>query len=96
MLFRSRGDWVHKDSDEWVGMPDGTHELLEDCVELANGDWCLEGDAWQCAESGEWFHDDDEYVEIDGNFYHPDSKKAQEYAKRGSHEHQIALELEAA
>lgn len=81
ILIESRGDWVHRDSDEWVGLPDGTHERRDDCVELANGDWCLESDAWQCEESGRWYHNDDEYVEIDGGKYHPNSETAMQFGE---------------
>ena len=61
-------------SDEVVLVGDD-YELADDCVELANGDWCMRDDAWQCAESEEWYSndDDDEQVVVDGEIYHQDN-----------------------
>ena len=81
------GDYVREDdatwvesrsayyrSDEVVSVGDD-YELEDDCVELANGDWCLRDDAWQCAESEEWYSndDDDDKVVVDGETYHRDN-----------------------
>ena len=33
----------------------------------------LTDDCWQCTESGDWYTDDVDYVEVDGDKYHPDN-----------------------
>ena len=92
-----RGVHLHiQDTLSYVELPNGDNEHIDDCVELADGDWCLRDDAWLCTEFSEWYSTDVEPVEIDGCLYHPDSDTAQEHIKRGSHEHQTKLALEAA
>jgi hypothetical protein len=36
-----------------------TDEHLDDCVQLANGDWALEENAWQCEHDEKWYLSDD-------------------------------------
>lgn len=69
----SLNEWHHIDDCVQVG-DDGGYELESDCVQLANGDWCLESEAWQCAESEGWYSndDDDMQIEVDGETYHRD------------------------
>ena len=81
------GDYVREDDATWVESQSAyyrsedvvsvgdDYELADDCVELANGDWCLRDDAWQCAASEEWYSNDDseEQVVIDGEMYHQDN-----------------------
>jgi hypothetical protein len=50
----------------------GRHELREDCVELADGDMCHVDNAWQCKATGNYYDEDTDHVEIDGEMYHPD------------------------
>ena len=54
-----------------------------DIVTLENGDHAKADDTWCCAESGEYYLNDDvDPVEIDGDYYHPDSDAAVEYAAK--------------
>lgn len=53
------GDWYHIE-DERICRTEDTDEFL------------LVDDCWQCEESGNWYSEDTEYVEVDGNKYHPD------------------------
>lgn len=47
------------DDDVCYAEDSGRHELTEDC--------------WRCAESGNWYTDDTDCVEVDGEKYHPDN-----------------------
>jgi hypothetical protein len=58
------GDWYHID-DERICRTEDTDEFL-----LVN-DGC-----WQCEESGNWYTDDVDFVEVDGKKYHPDNPPA--------------------
>jgi hypothetical protein len=60
--------------DEAVCYDDYNDEyaLRDDLVQLEDGSMCHQDNAWQCEESNEWYSDDVEYVEVDGNKYHPD------------------------
>ena len=58
------GDWYHID-DERICRTEDTDEFL-----LVN-DGC-----WQCEESGNWYTDSIDFVEVDGNKYHPDHAPA--------------------
>ena len=55
------GDWYHIE-DERICRTEDTDEFL-----LVN-DGC-----WQCEESGNWYSDSIDFVEVDGNKYHPDN-----------------------
>jgi hypothetical protein len=59
---------------------DGDNYLTDDkrVVCLESGEYGLKEDCWQCCESGEWYSDDVDYVEIDGNTYHPDNAPEQD------------------
>lgn len=51
----------------------GEHELRDDCVELADGEWCLVDDAWMCEHSNEWYDNDVDSVQTKcGLNIHPD------------------------
>ena len=55
------GDWYHVE-DERICRTEDTDEFL-----MAN-----EG-CWQCEESGNWYTDSIDFVEVDGKKYHPDN-----------------------
>jgi len=59
------GEWYMYD-DERICRTEDTdeYELKEDC--------------WQCEESGNWYTEDTDYVEVDGNKYHPDDAPDQD------------------
>jgi hypothetical protein len=66
------GDYAHMDDcvmigDEWYLTDDDRICRPED-----SDDYWLTEDCWQCEESGCWYTDDTDYVEVDGNKYHPD------------------------
>jgi hypothetical protein len=58
------GDWYHIE-DERICRTEDTDEFL-----LVN-DGC-----WQCEESGNWYTDSIDFVEVDGKKYHPDHAPA--------------------
>ena len=60
------GDWYHIDDDRVCRTEDTDEYLL-----------CDEG-CWQCEESGNWYSDSIDYVEVDGNKYHPDNAPDQD------------------
>jgi hypothetical protein len=67
-------DIVIAHNDDW--------QLRKNCVQLENGDWALADDCWCCAASGNWYlNDEDDYVEIDGETYHPDHAPVTEESK---------------
>lgn len=60
VYLEQRQIWVHQDDECWVHCNDScTDEHLDDCVQLANGDWALEENAWQCEHDEEWYLSDD-------------------------------------
>lgn len=63
------GDWYHID-DERICRTEDTDEYL----------LCDEG-CWQCEESGNWYSDNIDYVEVDGCKYHPDCAPDQDDAE---------------
>ena len=59
VYIHSSDEYYHVDDDDIVYAEDtNQHELREDC-------WC-------CEESGNWYTDDEDSVEVDGKLYHPD------------------------
>jgi hypothetical protein len=66
-------EWYHTDDYAVVCDYAGDYQLRDDCVELHDGEWAHESEAWECAGSGNFYlYDDDAPVEIDGNMYHED------------------------
>lgn len=66
------GDYAHIDNCVEIN---GDWYVLEDeriCQPEDSDDYCLTEDCWLCEESSNWYTDDTEYVEVDGNKYHPD------------------------
>jgi len=63
------GEWYHIDDDRICRTTDTDEYLL-----------CDEG-CWQCAESGDWYSDSTDFVEVDGNKYHPDNAPATDDAE---------------
>ena len=72
--------WVSID-DECAVFCDNTsnYEHIDDCVQLADGEYALESDAWQCEHDDEWYLNDEDSMETEcGKTIHP--KHADEYA----------------
>jgi hypothetical protein len=65
-VFVESQDEYYRDDDDDICYAEDTnrHELVSDC--------------WQCHESGNWYTDDEESVEIDGEVYHPDHAPEQD------------------
>jgi hypothetical protein len=59
--------------DDWYSTYDDDLCTPED----TKGEMKLKEDCWQCTESDHWYTDNTEYVEVDGEKYHPDSTIAQ-------------------
>ena len=75
------GEYYPSESDLVCYTHDGDWELREDCVELENGEWCLQDQAWQCEHSGDWYDCDttDSVTTKCGKIVHEDY--ADEYAE---------------
>ena len=76
-----RDIWVASNDECWVHCPHScTTEHIGDCVELENGDWALESDAWQCEHDEQWYLCDEvtAFETECGKTIHPDH--ADEYA----------------
>ena len=69
------GEFAHSDNAVYVESADEYY--LEDdddiCYAENTNQYELVEDCWQCEESGNWYTDDEDYVEVDGCKYHPDN-----------------------
>jgi hypothetical protein len=102
------GDYTHSDNATWIESESayypsesddicftkaGEYELRDDCVELDDGEYCLESDAWCCEHSGEWYENDvDSMTTKCGKRIHEDY--ADEYILEGADAAQQELPLE--
>lgn len=60
VYLEQRQIWVHQDDECWVHCHlTGCDEHMDDCVQLADGDWALEENAWQCEHDEKWYLSDD-------------------------------------
>ena len=82
------GDYEHEDNavyidseDAWYASDDDAvvydeynerYELTDNCELTEDNGWVNEANTWVCAESGKRYSEAVEYVEIDGDKYHPD------------------------
>lgn len=58
VFLEERQVWVYSDDDCVVFCDDpGVYQHIDDCVELADGGWALESDAWQCQHDDKWYID---------------------------------------
>ena len=72
------GDFAHIDNAICVDGCSWYHCDDDDiCYAEDKGEYALKEDCWQCASSDKWYTDDIEYVEVDGETYHPDHAPAQ-------------------
>jgi hypothetical protein len=68
-------DAHYRDDDERVVYTQaGEHEMRSDCVELANGEWCLTDEAWCCGHTGDYYTNDEVagVNTVCGKLVHPD------------------------
>ena len=66
--------WVLSDDDCVVYCDHtGTYEHVDDCVQLENGDWALEANAWKCEHDDAYYLNDEPSIETPcGKTVHPD------------------------
>jgi hypothetical protein len=64
VYLEEREIWVSNDDDCIVFCDDpGVYQHIDDCVELADGGWALESDAWQCQHDDKWYIDREDQFE---------------------------------
>lgn len=67
------GDWYHHDDDDiCYDEYNDRHQRTDDCVCTEDLGMVHRSDAWQCAETNNWYSDNIEHIEVDGETYHPD------------------------
>ena len=68
------GDYTHSDNAVYIHSADEYYHCDDDdiCYAEDSGQYELRDDCWQCTESGNWYTDDTDSVEVDGELYHPD------------------------
>jgi hypothetical protein len=70
----ANGEYEHHDNAVWIESTDEYYRSDDDdiCYAEDTGRYELTDDCWKCAESGNYYTDDEESVEVDGESYHPD------------------------
>jgi hypothetical protein len=70
----ANGEYAHQDNAVYVESADSYYHIDDDdvCHTEDTHEYELKDDCWQCAESGNWYTDDEDSVEVDGELYHPD------------------------
>ena len=72
-------EWYHAEDDDIVYCDyDSRYHLADNCVNTEDEGYVHQDDAWQCAGSSNWYSDNTDYVEVDGEKYHPDHVPATE------------------
>jgi hypothetical protein len=68
------GDYTHSDNAVYIESADAYYHVDDDdvCHTEDTNQHELKDDCWQCAESGNWYTNDTDSVEVDGETYHPD------------------------
>jgi hypothetical protein len=74
------GEYEHLDNAVYIESEDAYYHCDDDdiCYAEDTSRYELREDCWCCAESGNYYTDDEESVEIDGDLYHPDHAPEQE------------------
>ena len=77
------GDYTHSDNAVYIHSADEYYHCDDDdiCYAEDSGQYELREDCWQCTESGNWYTDDTDSVEVDGELYHPDHAPESEQAE---------------
>lgn len=78
----ANGDYEHIDNAVWVESVNEYYHCddYDICYAEDTNQYEMRHNCWQCKESGNWYTDDEESVEIDGELYHPDHAPEQETA----------------
>ena len=68
------GEYCHQDNAVWIESQNEYYHCDDDdiCYDEDAGEYNLKSNCWLCEESGNWYNDGVDYVEIDGCKYHPD------------------------
>ena len=71
----ANGDYCHLDNAVYIDSEDAYYHVDDDdiCFAEDTRGYEMKDDCWQCTESGNWYTDEEESVEIDGDLYHPDN-----------------------
>jgi hypothetical protein len=71
----ANGDYEHIDNAVYIDSEDEYYHVddYDICYAEDTGEYELRNHCWQCTESGNWYTDDEESVEIEGELYHPDN-----------------------
>jgi len=74
------GEYEHQDNAVYVESEDAYYHCDDDyiCYAEDSSRYELCENCWLCAGSGNWFTEDTDYVEVDGDKYHPDHAPEQE------------------
>ena len=70
----NNSDYTHSDNAVYVESEDAYYHVDDDdiCYAEDTSRYELRNDCWKCVESGNWYTDDEDSVEVDGELYHPD------------------------
>jgi hypothetical protein len=68
------GEYEHRDNAVYIESEDAYYHCDDDdiCYAEDTSRYELKDDCWKCAESGNYYTDDEDSVEVDGESYHPD------------------------
>ena len=85
------GDYAHSDNAVYVESEDAYYHCDDDdiCYPEDSGRYELKDNCWLCEGSGNWYTEDTDNVEIDGDLYHPDHAPESDQAE-------LDLEVETA
>lgn len=70
----ANGDYTHIDNAVYIESREEYYHVDDDdiCYAENTGQYEHASDCWKCTESGNWYTDDEDSVEVDGELYHPD------------------------
>jgi hypothetical protein len=76
------GEYAHSDNAVYIDSQDAYYHVDDDDIIYAEDtNRCeLKDDCWRCTESGNWYTDNEDNVEVDGGLYHPDNAPETEEA----------------
>lgn len=68
------GEYTHRDNAVYIESSNEYYHTDDDdiCYAEDTGQYELKEDCWKCAESGNYYTDDEDSVEVNGESYHPD------------------------
>jgi hypothetical protein len=77
------GDYTHSDNAVYVESCDQYYHVDDDdiCYAEDSNQHELREDCWQCTETRNWYTDNEDSVEVDGDLYHPDHAPEPEQAE---------------